>query len=158
MPSAPENLVINTGPLIALGKIEAFDLVQQLPIRFSTPRQVAGEIETGARLGHPVTVPPWVAIHDLSGDVLPLGQHVLDVGALPNNSQLPRRCDRTLAGLPRELLSIRQLLGKVANRREQDRPEISRWTDRAGPRGSNHRWRAARYCNLSFSPSSRKMT
>jgi predicted nucleic acid-binding protein len=80
LPSAPEHLVINTGPLIALGKTGAFDLIRQLPIRFSTPRQVAGEIEAGARLGHPVVVPPWVAIHDLSGDVLPLGQHVLDVG------------------------------------------------------------------------------
>lgn len=79
MPNAPESLVINTGPLIALGKIDAFDIIKQLPIRFSTPRQVAGEIEAGARLGHPVIVPPWVAIHDLSGDVLPLGPHVLDL-------------------------------------------------------------------------------
>ena len=80
MPSAPEELVVNTGPLIALGKIGAFDLINQLPIRFSTPRQVADEIEAGARLGHPVVVPSWVAICDLSGVVLPLGQHVLDAG------------------------------------------------------------------------------
>jgi predicted nucleic acid-binding protein len=80
LPNAPENLVINTGPLIALGKIGAFDLIKQLPICFSIPRQAAGEIEAGARLGHPVIVPPWVVIHDLSGDVLPLGQHVLDAG------------------------------------------------------------------------------
>ena len=64
--SAPEFLVVNTGPLIALGKIDAFDLVKQLPITFSTPRQVADEIEACAHLGHPVVVPPWVAIHDLS--------------------------------------------------------------------------------------------
>jgi hypothetical protein len=80
LPSAPEELVVNTGPLIALGKIGAFDLIRQLPIRISTPRQVADEIEAGARLGHPVEVPPWVAVHDLSGVVLPLGQHVLDMG------------------------------------------------------------------------------
>lgn len=80
MPNAPEDLVINTGPLIALGRIDAFDLIGQLPIRFSTPRQVADEIEAGARLGHPVLVPPWVTIHSLSGAVLPLGQHVLDAG------------------------------------------------------------------------------
>jgi len=79
LPSAPE-LVVNTGPLIALGKIGAFDLIKQLPIRFSMPRQVADEIEAGARLGHPVVVPSWVAIHNLSGVVLPLGQHVLDLG------------------------------------------------------------------------------
>lgn len=80
MPSAPEELVVNTGPLIALGKIGAFELIEQLPIRFSTPRQVADEIEAGVRLGYPVAVPPWVAIRKLSGEILPLGQHILDVG------------------------------------------------------------------------------
>jgi uncharacterized protein len=80
LPSAPEALVINTGPLIALGKVDAFDLIHQLPIRFFTPRQVADEMEVGARLGHPVVVPSWVAIHELSGAVLPLGQHLLDEG------------------------------------------------------------------------------
>jgi uncharacterized protein len=80
LPTAPEELVVNTGPLIALGKIGVFDLIKRLPMRFSTPRQVADEIEAGARLGHPVVVPPWVAIQDLSGVILPLGQHVLDVG------------------------------------------------------------------------------
>ena len=80
MPSAPEDLVVNTGPLIALGKIEAFDLIRQLPLRFSIPRQVAEEIAAGARLGHPVAVPPWMIIHDIAGAVVPLGQHVLDAG------------------------------------------------------------------------------
>jgi predicted HTH domain antitoxin len=78
LPNAPEHLVIDTGPLIALGKIDAFELIEQLPIHFATPRQVAGELEAGARLGHPVVVPPWVAIHDLSSEVIPLGQHVLE--------------------------------------------------------------------------------
>jgi hypothetical protein len=27
LPSEPEDLVVNTGPIIALGKIEAFDLI-----------------------------------------------------------------------------------------------------------------------------------
>lgn len=80
MPTAPEDLVVNTGPLIALGKIAALDLIRQLPIRFFTPRQVADEIEVGARLGHPVVVPSWVSVLELSGVVLSLGQHLLDAG------------------------------------------------------------------------------
>jgi predicted nucleic acid-binding protein len=78
--SEPEDIVVNTGPLIALGKIGAFDLIKQLPLRFSTPRQVADEIEAGSRLGLPVVVPSWVIVCDLAGDVVPLGQRILDLG------------------------------------------------------------------------------
>ena len=67
LPSAPEELVVNTGPLIALGRIDAFDFIGQLPIRFTTPRQVFDEIEVGSRLGHSVIVPPWVTVHELAG-------------------------------------------------------------------------------------------
>jgi predicted nucleic acid-binding protein len=80
LPSEPDEIVVNTGPLIALGKIGAFDLIKQLPLRFSTPRQVADEIEAGSRLGLPVVVPSWVIVCDLSGGVLPLGQRILDLG------------------------------------------------------------------------------
>jgi hypothetical protein len=67
--------------LVALGKIGALDVVGQLPLRFVAPRQVAEEIEAGARAGHPVVIPPWVTIHALIGtSILPLGQHVLDAG------------------------------------------------------------------------------
>lgn len=80
LPSAPEELVVNTGPLIALGRIDAFDFIGQLPIRFTTPRQVSDEIEVGSRLGHPVIVPPWVTVQELAGAVPLLSQHVLDAG------------------------------------------------------------------------------
>jgi len=32
LPTGPEDLVVNTGPVIALGKIGAFDLIKELPI------------------------------------------------------------------------------------------------------------------------------
>ena len=80
MPSAPEDVVINTGPLVALGKIGAFDVVGRLPLRFVTPRQVADEIEAGSRAGYPVVVPPWVTVQTLTGSIVPLTQHLLDAG------------------------------------------------------------------------------
>lgn len=80
MPSAPEALVVNTGPLIVLGKIGVFEVIGKLPIRFVTPRQVADEIEAGARAGHPVIVPPWVTVHTLTASIVPLTQHLLDAG------------------------------------------------------------------------------
>jgi predicted nucleic acid-binding protein len=66
LPKESERLVINTGPLIALRRAGAFDIVRQLPLRFMAPREVAEEIEAGVRAGHPVEMPPWVAILVLS--------------------------------------------------------------------------------------------
>jgi predicted nucleic acid-binding protein len=62
LPTAPEFLVVNTGPLIALGRVDAFEIVHRLPIKFIAPSQVAEEIEAGVRLGHPVTMPAWVEV------------------------------------------------------------------------------------------------
>jgi len=53
LPTEPERLVVNTGPLIALGRVEALDIVGRLPIKFIAPAQVGGEIAAGSRLGHP---------------------------------------------------------------------------------------------------------
>jgi hypothetical protein len=38
------------GPLIALGRIEAFDIIGQLPIRFIAPRQVRPRSRPGLAL------------------------------------------------------------------------------------------------------------
>jgi len=35
LPSTPEDVIVNTGPLIPLGKIDALDLIGQLASRFS---------------------------------------------------------------------------------------------------------------------------
>jgi hypothetical protein len=80
LPTAPEDIVVNTGPLIALGKIGAFEIIGRLPLRFATPREVADEIEAGARVGLPVLLPPWVTVHTLAESIVPLAQHVLDKG------------------------------------------------------------------------------
>jgi len=51
LPGEAERIVVNTGPLIALGRIDAFDLIGRLPLVFIIPKEVADEIETGARAG-----------------------------------------------------------------------------------------------------------
>lgn len=80
LPPAPEYLVVNTGPLIALGRIDAFEVVGQLPIKFIAPSQVAAEIETGSRLGHPVTMPTWVKVQPLSRPLARVSVATLDEG------------------------------------------------------------------------------
>ncbi len=51
MPVEAERLVVNTGPLIALGRVGVFDIVGRLPVIFIIPKEVADEIEAGARAG-----------------------------------------------------------------------------------------------------------
>jgi hypothetical protein len=57
LPEAREPIVVNTGPIIAVGLAGATDVIGQLPLRFLAPAEVAAEIEAGRRLGHPVDVP-----------------------------------------------------------------------------------------------------
>jgi predicted nucleic acid-binding protein len=80
LPGEAERIVVNTGPLIALGRIDAFDLIGRLPLVFIIPKEVADEIETGARAGYPVAVPTWATILSLKDGIVPLGPHLLDAG------------------------------------------------------------------------------
>jgi predicted nucleic acid-binding protein len=77
---APETLVINTGPLISLGRAGALDILTELPIRFVTPTAVVEEIAEGARLGHPIDVPTWVEVISLRSAPSPLVVQSLDAG------------------------------------------------------------------------------
>jgi predicted nucleic acid-binding protein len=80
LPAVPEPLVVNTGPLIALGRVDAFDFIQRLPLRFISPTQVASEIAAGVRLGHPVTMPPWVEVIAVSAPLSAVSVSALDEG------------------------------------------------------------------------------
>jgi predicted nucleic acid-binding protein len=80
LPTAPERLVVNTGPIIALGRVDALDIIGQLPIKFVAPTQVADEIAAGARLGHPVTMPPWIEVVALDAPLAPVTVSALDEG------------------------------------------------------------------------------
>lgn len=57
--------MINTGPVITLARIEALDVVRNLPYSFVTPRQVVEELDAGVRLGYQSVMPPWIEVRDL---------------------------------------------------------------------------------------------
>jgi predicted nucleic acid-binding protein len=80
LPGDAERLVVNTGPLIALGRASALDVIRQLPIAFIAPVQVADEVRAGALLGHPVTMPEWVDVVALSRSLAPVSVSALDEG------------------------------------------------------------------------------
>ena len=80
LPVEAERLVVNTGPLIALGRVDAFDIVGRLPVIFIVPKEVADEIEAGARAGYPVAIPAWATVQPLKAAIEPLGSHLLDAG------------------------------------------------------------------------------
>lgn len=59
-------IVLNTGPLIALGKVQAFELIRRLQIDFFTTEQVASEISIGIEMGYSVDMPSWIKVLQLS--------------------------------------------------------------------------------------------
>ena len=46
-----ERIVINTGPLIALARMDALDAIGQLPVEFVCPSEVRQELDEGAAQG-----------------------------------------------------------------------------------------------------------
>lgn len=73
-------MVVNTGPLILLGKIGALDFVGRLPVKFCCPPAVLGELEAGRARGREVVVPNWLAIERLSSSISPLVELSIDRG------------------------------------------------------------------------------
>jgi predicted nucleic acid-binding protein len=80
LPEEADRLVVNTGPLIALGRVDALDIISRLPMRFLAPVQVAEEIAAGVRLGHPVLMPTWVEVAALKAPLPQLSVSTLDEG------------------------------------------------------------------------------
>ena len=75
-----ERIAINTSPLIALGKMQAFSVIEQLPYEFCCPPQVETELLNGAALGYPVTRPSWVTVLPLQAPLTPFASIALDDG------------------------------------------------------------------------------
>jgi len=73
-------IVLNTGPIIAFGKIDAFELIKELPFHFVTPSQVQTEIGIGASLGYPVVIPSWIEVIRLVNPPSRLALANLDAG------------------------------------------------------------------------------
>jgi predicted nucleic acid-binding protein len=98
-----ERIVINTGPLIALAKMKAIDMIAQLPYEFVCPAQVETEILNGMALGHPITLPEWVSVLSLQAPLTPFASLALDDGEaaviqLALEQRLTRVCIDELKG------------------------------------------------------------
>lgn len=75
-----EVLVVNTGPLIALHRMNALDLGQRLPYVFVCPVEVRRELDAGVALGHPDLRPPWLSVRAAEPPMSPLVRAALDAG------------------------------------------------------------------------------
>jgi predicted nucleic acid-binding protein len=75
-----ERIVINTGPLIALMRMEALDVPRQLPYEFLCPLEVQAELDAGAASGHAVVNPSWLKVQPLKDSPSPLVLTALDTG------------------------------------------------------------------------------
>ena len=72
--------MINTGPLIALARMDALDAIGQLPIEFVCPSEVRQELDEGAAQGYPIIVPSWLTVIPLSAPLSALSVAALDKG------------------------------------------------------------------------------
>jgi predicted nucleic acid-binding protein len=75
-----EPIVINTGPLIALARAEALDVVGRLPLQFLCPVEVRQELNRGLPLGHPAIDPSWLQTVALERPPHPVALAALDLG------------------------------------------------------------------------------
>lgn len=75
-----ERIVINSGPIIAFGRMDAFEILPKLPFEFISPSQVKAEIDAGAALGYPVEFPSYVNVEPLPTPLSGLALANLDSG------------------------------------------------------------------------------
>jgi predicted nucleic acid-binding protein len=75
-----EKIVINTSPLLAISKMQAFDSIGRLPFEFICPAEVENEILIGAKQGYDVRIPEWVKIENLRFPISSLAVASLDAG------------------------------------------------------------------------------
>jgi predicted nucleic acid-binding protein len=75
-----ERIVINTGPLIALARMDALDAIGQLPLEFICPVEVRDELDEGVVQGYPLIAPTWLIVVPLSASLSPVSVAALDKG------------------------------------------------------------------------------
>jgi predicted nucleic acid-binding protein len=73
-------IVINTGPLIAFGRMDCTELVRQLPFDLCAPDQVRKELEAGNALGYATVFPDWIRVISLDDPPSRLTLSNLDAG------------------------------------------------------------------------------
>ena len=72
--------MINTGPLIALARMDALDVIGHIPLKFICPAEVRDELDEGAAQGYPLIAPPWLTVVPLSSPLSPVSMAALDKG------------------------------------------------------------------------------
>jgi len=75
-----DELVINTGPLIAFDRMGCLDEIGRLPFVFVCPDEVRHELDEGEAAGHPGIAPSWLAVQKLSSQPPSFGLVELDLG------------------------------------------------------------------------------
>jgi predicted nucleic acid-binding protein len=75
-----ELIVINTGPLIALARIETLDVIGRLPVEFCCPQEVLDELDRGMEAGLQPVNPVWLRVAPLRAPLSPLALSSLDLG------------------------------------------------------------------------------
>lgn len=75
-----ERLVLNTGPLITLARIDSLEVVGRLPYEFMSPSEVQAELDEGHAAGYPRIAPAWLRIESLQAGVSPASLAGLDRG------------------------------------------------------------------------------
>lgn len=75
-----KRIVVNTGPLIALMRMEALEVVAKLDLVFVAPDEVRFELEAGTVAGHPAVSPQWLTFQSLTSDLPIMVTSVLDTG------------------------------------------------------------------------------
>ncbi len=76
----PSRLVLDTGPLITLARIDCLDIVGKLPYEFLCPAEVRRELDEGEAAGHPRVAPGWLAVRSLSSPLPAAAVIALDEG------------------------------------------------------------------------------
>lgn len=75
-----ERLIINTGPLITLARIDSLDAIGRLPYEFICPEAVRRELDEGEAEGYPRVAPDWLAVRSLSAPPAGVALAALDLG------------------------------------------------------------------------------
>lgn len=75
-----EVLVVNTGPIITLGRMGALEVVRDLPYTFLTTDQVREELDAGRLKGYAIGLPGWIRVERLEGPLRLVDEATLGKG------------------------------------------------------------------------------
>lgn len=120
-----EIIVINSGPLILLDRIEEMDILGKMPYKFICPPAVRSELDAGVRFDHAdIPTPNWLEVRPLYSPISAVIERFLDRGEaevihLAMELQIQRVCLDDLRGrkvaqsVGLKVLGLLALLGRA---------------------------------------------